>query len=243
MGFEKGPNYLTPLFKSLNAKEIDFETLKKEKSVCIDLEPVHLMYNQRKFMNCKFVLQYGYYQSWKYFVKYKRKVLEAFQFPLEIRTQARNYMQNFLLHQNQLGHFKKSFQIVGVHIRRTDFIKESFFGYIPGERADFERFMKLERTGNNLVYLFFCDDHIWCVENFRDIALDSQFVNMNAHVSLCLMSMCDQIVILSALTTYGWWGGFLGNATVYVNKYVVRENTTYSTVNIRDRYPPHWNFF
>lgn len=171
----------------------------------------------------------GYFQSEKYFKKYRKEILELF----EPTTQINNYIHY------KYGHlFEKD--TIGLHVRRGDYLQYqdhhpicNIFYY---NKALFEICGDVRCHPHNI--LVFSDDPEWCRNNFKSdnftiIEEESDIID------LYLMSKCQHQVI--ANSSFSWWGTWLNQNP---DKKVVAPKhwfgNAYSHINTKDLIPKEW---
>jgi len=102
------------------------------------------------------------------------------------------------------GHTK-----VFVHIRRGDYINESFMGErgIDLPKSYFESAIRITRESfENPFFIFLSDDPSFVKCCFRDF--EPQIISKNSmEVELAIMTMCDAGIISNS--SYSWWGAYL----------------------------------
>lgn len=136
----------------------------------------------------------GYFQSEKYFLNYRDKIIDIFSPTIEIENKI-----NSFLDQNNC-----SKDCVSLHVRRGDYVGiESYHPTLP--TSYYKRAYEL--IGSDRPFLIFSDDISWCVENL-DFIKNKIFVrDMEDVESLYLMSYCKDHII--ANSTFSWWGSWM----------------------------------
>jgi hypothetical protein len=164
----------------------------------------------------------GFFQSDKWFKHIDDEIRSDFTFIPE-------YYDPSIELREQFGN-----KIACIHIRRTDYLSN------PHHQCQSEEYYKksLEKIPDNCEVLIFSDDPRWCVE--QDIFSSDRFLvseTNNAYVDLCLMAMCDYII--TASSTFSWWGAYLSNAEVVIapKKWFGPNN---SHLDTKDIYCDNW---
>lgn len=125
------------------------------------------------------VMLRGYFQSEKYFLDYKEKVLDLFNFPWKLNE-----------------------DFVSVHLRRTDFVELAHkHPPVPNEWYN-EAMSKFP----NKKFMFFSDDINYCKENWGD-RNDCFFSDGTIEEDLVAISCCSDNIC--SASTYAWWGMYL----------------------------------
>lgn len=157
----------------------------------------------------------GYFQSHKYFDKYKKEILSSIQFS----TDQIHLTQ--VLYAGYCSLSGSNNNLVSIHVRRGDYTKPekvSYHGlltmsYFMGAIEA----LKTNNTNNNnniTHCLVFSDDMVWCRSNFVDTDSSKfyfQCSNISTEVDLLLMSMCQGGHIISN-SSFSWWGAYMGQA-------------------------------
>ena len=152
----------------------------------------------------KNILFSGYFQTEKYFEKYKNIIKKDFTFAENIRVKGSIYM----FRQRTLGK-----PVVAIHVRRTDNMHPGSPTVLVPEdfRKNALKYVT-EKVGNCTV-LIFSDDKKWCEKNLNypnQIIVDGY----SDFEELYIMSLCDHFII--------------GSSTYCKNKIVLIAKTWYS---------------
>jgi hypothetical protein len=133
----------------------------------------------------------GFFQSEKYFVKYKNDILNYFNISENIKNNIENLLTNL----------PKEFNVI--HVRLGDFLKNPTYHYnLPLSYF----FHSIEKLNSNLPYLIFSDDIEICKENF--IGNNYIFIENNKdYIDLLLMSYGNNYILSNS--TFGWWGAWM----------------------------------
>lgn len=138
---------------------------------------------------------FGYFQSYRYFNKVRDKMLSEFSLNKDINLKINK----------KLNIIRNNKKLVGVHVRRTDYLRYPQIHPFPG----IEYYKKAINFFNKMFdckFLIFSDDIKWCKEKFVDNNfIFSDFVD-NA-TDLIFMSKCDHQII--ANSSFSWWAAWL----------------------------------
>lgn len=174
----------------------------------------------------------GFFETEKYFLKYKDIILKEFQL--------RDHIQNKAdLQIKKIKDQYKNFIIIGLHLRRGDMIEKKFKSntYCNKLTQDTWLYKYLQKAFEifkdipNKKFLLFTggsvkqgnsnyNDVKWCKENFKG----SEFIFSEGNSSIedfGLLKNCDHIILTSS-STFGWWAGYLNKNP---NKKVVCSTT------------------
>jgi len=164
----------------------------------------------------------GYFQTEKYFKKFKNEVRTNFQFLDKIQEECKDIIPLM----------KDS---IALHIRRGDYLINSD-NHNNLSLNYYEEALKYFDSDKQVV--IFSDDSKWCKEQTlfeTDRFLVSE--TKNSYVDLCLMSHCSDFII--ANSTFSWWGAWLANR----GKVIAPQNWFGPQLihkNIKDLYLQDW---
>jgi hypothetical protein len=158
---------------------------------------------EKRFYNLKGTTWYldGYWQSDKYFINYKKEILNVFNF---------NSLKNLEFNKNFIKDISKK-KTICVNVRRTDFI-----GHPEHHTLDIKYYKKAIETfkkliGNDFEIYVFSDDLQWCKKNFtffdRTNFVEHSYAGKNFYNYLYLMTNFRNFVIPNS--TFAWWAAWL----------------------------------
>lgn len=135
----------------------------------------------------------GYFQSEKYFYKYRNRILKQFSL---------SFYNRFLIFLKYpvFFSFKKT---TSIHVRRGDYLNSEI--HIT---QDYEYYNKSIEELDSIteVFIIFSDDIAWCKKHF----IGNKFVfieNEKDYIELFLMSFCNNNIISNS--SFSWWGAWL----------------------------------
>jgi hypothetical protein len=135
----------------------------------------------------------GYFQSEKYFIKYRTDLLNIFKNKEIISVLSEKY-KNIL--SNSLA----------IHVRRGDYLKLQH--YHPCPTLEYYnnaiKYIDTQKEIKNI--LVFSDDINWCKSNFNDGRI-TFIENQQDYEDLFLMSLCENNII--ANSSFSWWGAWM----------------------------------
>lgn len=180
-------------------------------------------YTYNEIPKLKNITIHGYFQSEKYFKKYKQEIIK-----------------DFTLDQvwfDEINEWKKQNKIyketVGVHIRRGDFLKFSHYHKVIG----IEYYIEAFKYFNNVDFIIVSDDIEWAKQNL--ISNNIYYSDFNDEIKdFCLLSSCNHNI--NGNSTFSWWAAYLNNNN---NKkiYVPSEwFTNEANCDIKDLIPEKW---
>lgn len=175
----------------------------------------------------------GYFQSEKYFSKYRNEILSCLEFHPTIVQLANDTLKLV----------SNSSEIVGIHVRRRDFVDHN----IDLTSQYYLRCIEYMNSINNFNYFIVSDDISWCKNIFSGIKNVYFSLNTRHHVDLCILSLCHHNIICNS--TFGWWGSWLNKNK---NRITIAPKTWFPQTDDLQRYQfncndiqcQHWtNYF
>ena len=161
----------------------------------------------------------GYFQSEKYFVKNREKILELFSID--------EYNQEIIDRKYNHINFTNS---CSLHVRRGDYLKYS--GIHP--TCDLKYYQNSIDNIDSENILIFSDDLNWCKENLNFKNKNMIFIDGNPdYLDLWLMSLCENNIC--ANSTFSWWGSWLNkneNKKVILPKKWFGESLQHNTKDL-----------
>lgn len=174
----------------------------------------------------------GYWQSEKYFKKYREDILRIFTLKESIHYKTKQYQQKI-----------NNAESVSLHIRRGDYVTNTHANRMHGT-CSVEYYCKaiyfLKNKLSNPCFFVFSDDLVWAKENlsFMDQILFIELEkNTPDHEEMYLMSLCKHNII--ANSSFSWWGAWLNQNP---NKIVIIPQRWFmdATINTNDLIPKSW---
>jgi hypothetical protein len=169
----------------------------------------------------------GYFQSEKYFSKYKDEIRRDF----EIKSKLKFETQDIINYINTVNS-------VSLHIRRGDYVNNPKH-YIDTESYYQKAVEIIESKVKNPVFFIFSDDMDWVKSNLS-LKYETVFVDFNDALSnfedLKLMSTCQHNIITNS--SFSWWGAWLNKNE---NKIVIAPKKWFNDdTNSNDIIPDSW---
>jgi len=170
---------------------------------------------------------WGYFQSEKYWIHCKLKVLQALSFKVSFIQEVKTKFSSA---------FSKP--TIAMSIRRGDFATTPGYFLLPLEfylQALVEFFPDHEKYN----MIIFSDDLHYCKAHIRNLKNIFFAIGLKDIEQLCLMSLCDHFIISNS--TFSWWGARLGEKE---GTKIIRSPYQYrgwlSHMNTKDYYPERW---
>lgn len=156
-------------------------------------------FDQQAFDVSDFTAIQGYLQTEKYFEHCSSEIRQIFTFKKEIALKANEFMNGIKE--------KSEKKIVGVHVRRGDYV-HSPDHHPPCSAQYYELAFSKFRGVGDFSFLIFSDDPKWCKESFTspDVIVSDL---SDPYAELCSMSQCDHNII--ANSSFSWWAAWLNN--------------------------------
>lgn len=137
---------------------------------------------------------HGYFQSEKYFLKYRKEIKKEFTFKEQILNASLEFASQFP-------------NLISLHIRRTDYVGNSNHP-MPSLTEYYQKALKT--IDDSIPVLIFSDDPKWCKEQ-SIFAGDRFLVSENdPYTDLCIMTLCTHHII--ANSSFSWWGAWLSES-------------------------------
>jgi hypothetical protein len=195
-----GMNYKDIFFK--NIKTLNLTEFKK--TAQIYQEP-HFQYKEIPKFN-QSVLFYGYFQTEKFFIKYREDLLKEF-INADIIADLKNIYIDLL--KNSLS----------IHVRRGDYLNLQDYHPCPSVEYYLNGIKKVEETKKIDHILVFSDDIRWCEEVLDDPRM--VFIkDQKDYEDLYLMSLCENNII--ANSSFSWWSSWFNKND---NKIIIAPKT------------------
>lgn len=143
----------------------------------------------------------GYWQSWKYFDKYKTVLLKEFQLKEPAKSTSLEWLDKM-----------KSSESVAIHIRRGDYVANASFNVLPMDyyhRAIEQMKVALNDTQQ---WFVFSDDIEWAEANLTFLKSPMFVKGLSTLEDFRLMNACKHNII--ANSSYSWWAAWLKDLSV-----------------------------
>jgi len=178
----------------------------------------------------------GYFQSEKYFERYKKEIMELF----EPSQETLNYItQKYpILTDDDVN-------TVSIHVRRTDYLKFKHvhpvctIEYYKNAIKYLAQYLDSILDNKKNVFMVFSDDILWCKENFNYLENIIYIEDEIDYIDMYIMSLCKHNII--ANSSFSWWGAYLNQ---YRNKKVIAPSVWFGEnkkdINTKDIYCDNW---
>ncbi|XP_060063901.1 galactoside alpha-(1,2)-fucosyltransferase 2-like [Ylistrum balloti] len=188
----------------------------------------------------------GYFQSWKYLVKYEDDLREMFRFRPHILNLAASILHKAISSKiNVFNNTGVQPTLVGVHVRRGDVLNDKLFvkyGYKVADYAYLKKAMAYFRNKfSNVLFIVCSNDLKWVRAEFGTTS-DVFITKGNTPATdMALLSMTNHTIM--TVGTFGWWISFLTNGETIYYKYPFVPGSPLSKQfrdNTGTHLYPHW---
>ena len=195
-----------------------------------------LYYQESENLENKKIHLYGFLVSWRYFHKYRDIILKEFAFSSPIKDETNRFLSN-------IRTSKVNLTLIGVHIRRGDFIKHEGLGYTVATESYIARAVDYYQQRFNCLFVIATNDKTWAELVFANLT-NTQYVftgMSSPYTDISTVSSCDHVIITTG--TFSWWIGYLSKGIVLYYKKFPRkgswlQKTQYG--NMGDFFLPEW---
>jgi galactoside 2-L-fucosyltransferase 1/2 len=133
--------------------------------------------------------------------------------------------------------FMTNFTWIGVHVRRTNFYKDS----VSDDAYILKAMKYFSQKYQNTIFIIASDDKRYCEQKFREkknVIVTPRY--FSASEDMAILSFCQHSIITAG--TYGWWSAFLADGDVlHDNRYMQKKSETCDCDPIM--YFPPWFLF
>jgi hypothetical protein len=171
----------------------------------------------------------GFWQSYKYFEEYENVIKKDFQVAVDIPELIQ-----------KLGEQIQQQTSLCVHVRRGDFVNNSYHSVLQDDYYDQALQKITEKVAIENIYVF-SDDIDWCKDNIKfpveTMFVGNEYSGERGIGHFWLMQQCKHFIIPNS--TFSWWTAWLAD---YSNKVVVMPKKWLSndSINYQDIIPPGW---
>lgn len=178
----------------------------------------------------------GYLQSWKYFDHVREDLLKNhLVFQDRIQQESMKYIENA-----KKEHNRENAIVVGIHVRRGDFVRQKRKGFTVAPVPYVYRAMAYFRKKyKNVLFIICSNDIMWCHDHLDD-AEDVHYSHLTDDwVDFAVLANSDHMVMTAG--SYSWWAGYLCKGEVIYYKGYPEPNTKIGNLTVRDDYyPRNW---
>lgn len=144
---------------------------------------------------------WGYWQSDKYFLKYRTEILEVFKF------------KNISTRNVEIANAMKMQNSVSLHIRRGDYMNLPMYQGVCTEEYYIKAVEYIKKNVLAPHFYIFSNDIQWSAKFADKLNIDYTIIEHNtgkdSYQDMYLMSQCKHNII--ANSSFSWWGAYLNN--------------------------------
>ncbi|XP_071144333.1 galactoside alpha-(1,2)-fucosyltransferase 1-like [Mytilus edulis] len=188
-------------------------------------------------------------QSWKYFSHVEQAIRTQFKFKEEFETKCLQVLNETIIEwtSNHSSVPQDKLQIVGIHIRRGDYLDKGKikYGYRTASADYINKSMNYFRDKFKHVLFLAYTAHNWKDMLWREthvVGSDVVLMHMNSpEVDMCVLSKCNHSII--TVGSFGWWAAWLANGTTIYYKDMAKNNSEYRkdfSADMTDYFYPGW---
>lgn len=163
----------------------------------------------------------GYFQSEKYFLDYKEKIINLFNVD---KKKPKSFIETIK---------KDNLSVTSIHVRRGDYVNLSHMHSL----CTLEYYKEAMKYIGDSIFVILSDDLEWVKDNINgEMIYYSPFDNELDDLSL--MTCCDNNIISNS--TFSWWGAYLNNNH---NKKIIAPKVWFGPdgpKDIEDIIPDEW---
>ncbi|XP_069128654.1 galactoside 2-alpha-L-fucosyltransferase SEC1-like [Argopecten irradians] len=185
-----------------------------------------------------------YFQSWKFFEKYKEEIKSEFSLKYPIQQSVNEILRHIVTSFYPLG---SHVTFIGVHIRGGDYLSKRFasFGYSTAPIGYVKRAILycLSKYPNPLFVV--CSEDLAGTRNdlksMTEANITVVYHETSPEIDFGLLVACNHTIM--TVGSFGWWAGYLAGGDVIYYKYPIRENTKARKQfdnNFSDYFYPKW---
>ena len=195
-----------------------------------------LYYQESENLENKKIHLFGFLVSWKYFHKYRDIILREFAFSSPIKDETNRFLSNIRVS-------KVNLTLIGVHVRRGDFITHEGLGYTVATESYIARAVNYYQQRFNCLFVIATNDRTWAELVFANLT-NTQYVftgMSSPYTDISIVSSCDHVITTTG--TFSWWIGYLSKGIVLYYKQFPREGSWLRKTqfgNMDDYFLPEW---
>ena len=181
-----------------------------------------------------------YLQSWRYFHKYYNEIKSIFTFSDDIKENAWGVLFNISakaklvkpeISLRKFRSLRTTFQIVSIHVR------VHAYNTLPNENFIRTAMKHYKDKFKNVKFIVVSDSIETCRKSFFS-KLDVQYSTCRDKACDLVLMMLSDVIVISKITTYSWWAGYLSNNEVVYDPHTKAH--VQGGMILSDFYMPHW---
>ncbi|XP_062581791.1 galactoside alpha-(1,2)-fucosyltransferase 2-like [Saccostrea cucullata] len=221
------------LFQIFDIQKTTLSAIKKPKNACLKL-PLHkerwgLSYDEKLLSvpPSKGVRFDGFYQSWKYWIKYEEEIRDILTFKEQIRKKAYTQMKD-ILNQMKFSSSKNNV-VVSIHIRRGDYATAGHYKYgkLTPNETYYQNAMKYFKTKyQKVLFIVGSNDIGWSKKALANETNVYYSTGNSPAEDMALLSLANHTIM--SVGTFGWWIGWMARGTSIFYKNIFRPGTGFA---------------
>lgn len=169
----------------------------------------------------------GYFQSWKYWIKYEDKIRKLLRFKNRIRQKAHDQMRTIM---NKMKfEINKDSAIVSIHIRRGDYATEGHYKYgklTPNETYYANALQYFKTRHKNILFVVGSNDIDWSKKALAKEKNVYYSTGNSPAEDIALLSLANHTIM--SVGTFGWWIGWMAQGTSIFYKNIFRSQSDFA---------------
>ena len=239
-------HYLRYIFQ-LSAMPYDWRKVKSWKKF---IEARACAYEKRTEslpLNYDMVELNGYYQSFKYFDRFRDEIRDEFTFNDGITNNAKEFLKDSLKQTFGVTRIPKDVLFIGIHVRLGDMTNKASFsrGYTVANSTYISKaidYFQSKYDPRKLLFVVCSDDIEWCEHNINPksshVIYSKELIDAE---DMALLSLCNHTIL--TVGSFGWWSAFLahpGGTTIYYKDFPRQNSSLWFEFNSGDYFYPNW---
>ena len=202
----------------------------------LSYEKCCLYYPESENLENKHVSLYGHLVSWKYFHQYKDIILNEFRFSPTILVKSKNFL-------SKIRSSNWNVTVIGVHVRRGDFITKAHRGFTVADKNYIERAVNYYQKKFTCVFVIATNGRDWTEQVFSSLPNTKYIFTgvTSPYTDMSIISSCDHVITTTG--TFSWWIGYLSKGIVLYYKNFPRKGSLLKKTefdNMDDYFFPEW---
>lgn len=221
------------LFQVFDIQRTTLSAIKKPATACSSLPKLSerwgLSYDENllKVPPSKSVQFDGYFQSWKYWIKYEEEIRDILTFKEAIRKKAYVQMREIL---NKMKfNVDKDNVIVSIHIRRGDYATEGHYKYgklTPNESYYMNAMGYFKKKHKTVLFVVGSNDMDWSKKALASENNVYYSTGNSAAEDMAMLSLANHTIM--SVGTFGWWIGWMARGTSIYYKNIFRPGSGFA---------------
>ncbi|XP_052686289.1 galactoside alpha-(1,2)-fucosyltransferase 2-like [Crassostrea angulata] len=169
----------------------------------------------------------GYFQSWKYWIKYENEIRNLLRFKNPIKQKAFTQMRDII--DKMKFEINKESVIVSIHIRRGDYVTEEHYKYgklTPNETYYANAMQYFKTRHKNILFVVGSNDIDWSKKALAKEKNVYYSTGNSPAEDIALLSLANHTIM--SVGTFGWWIGWMAQGTSIYYKNIFRPQSDFA---------------